>query len=147
MGTGELDAFVKIIDDNDLAGDDAVYRFTLEIFGDSGTELRTYFPASAVYTGDTSQPVDTCQQYLFWTSEPISDCAYDEAQNMISFPVPDEAEAGFFMYELGYIKNPSYSQILSGFIIHIVDSSTGNVLYASSEDVVQVQIYPNVLTD
>jgi hypothetical protein len=115
-----------------------VYRFTLELFGDQGTELQTYFPASAVYTGDSTQPVEICQQYLFWTSEPITDCAYDEALNMISFPVPDAAEAGFFMYEVGNIKNPSYSQILSGFIIHIVDSSSGEVLYASSEDLVQV---------
>jgi hypothetical protein len=51
------------------------------------------------------------------------------------------------MYEIGFIKNPSYSQILSGFSIHIVDTGTAEVLYASSEDVVQVQIYPNVLTD
>ena len=39
----------------------------------------------------------------------LDGCAYDESENMVSFPVPDDAEAGFFMYEIGNIKNPSYS--------------------------------------
>jgi hypothetical protein len=44
---------------------------------------------------------------------------------MISFDVPSTGVPGFFAYELGSIKNPTYSTTLTGFSIRIVDKATG----------------------
>ena len=51
-GVDKLDAFVKIIDNKDKAGEEGTYRFTVDLGADSNTEIQTYFPTSAVYAGD-----------------------------------------------------------------------------------------------
>ena len=65
---------------------------------------------------------------------------------MIEFSIPATAQAGFFMYELGELKNPSFSQTLRGFIIQILDSSE-TILYQSNEMMVFVRINPNEITE
>jgi hypothetical protein len=39
-----LEAYIRILDDKDRAGDLAVYRFTLEIY--EGLTVQTYLPSS-----------------------------------------------------------------------------------------------------
>jgi len=46
---------------------------------------------------------------------------------MIQFTVPDDGVGGFFIYELGHLKNPSFSQSLSGFLIKVLDSSGATI--------------------
>ena len=99
----------------DKAGDVGVYRFTLEL--NEGDIIRTYFPESVEYTGDPAASVDVCRQYLISSTEPISDCTFDPVSNMIEFTIPNGTPPGFFMYELGELKNPPFSQTLRGFII------------------------------
>ena len=139
-----LDAFIRIIDNMDRAGDVGIYRFTLEL--NEGDIIRTYFPDSVEYTGDATDNVAVCRQYLISSTEPISACTFDASSNMIEFPIPTTASAGFFMYELGELKNPAYSQTLRGFIIQILDSSD-NILYQSNEMMVFVRINPNEITE
>ena len=45
-----LDAFIRINDFKDRAGDTAIYRFTVSYMG--GSSVKTILPASVVYYGD-----------------------------------------------------------------------------------------------
>ena len=65
---------------------------------------------------------------------------------MISFDVPSTGVPGFFAYELGSIKNPTYSTTLTGFSIKIVDS-TSNIIYETpSLNMLSLFITPNLIT-
>ena len=87
----------------------------------SGDLIRTYFPQSVVYQGD----LEVCLEILlFGDPRPIADCTYDAATNMVEFMLPGHVvRGGFFYYEIGYWRNPAYSQELSGFDIQVLDSS------------------------
>jgi hypothetical protein len=54
-------------------------------------------------------------------------------------------DPGFFVFDLGPIRNPYYSQLLSGFLIEILDNSN-TVISASNPFAVFVNIQPNFLT-
>ena len=130
---------------NDKAGDTGIYRFT--IGPNLGDYIRVYFPDSVQYTGDPDSVIEICRQY-FPTSTPytedISDCTYDSANNMIEFALPDGAPA-YNKFEVGYLRNPPYSQErLDGFQIQILDSSE-TVLMQNTQ--VFVEILPNEITD
>jgi hypothetical protein len=56
-----LDAFVKIKDKQDKAGESGTYLFTVELKDDANTEIQTYFPSNAVYSGDHSKPPVVCE--------------------------------------------------------------------------------------
>ena len=153
-----LDAFVRIIDGMDKAGDVGIYRISgLRIEQlNQGEIIRTYFPASVEYTGGPAANVDVCRRYWKdwsweeqrWISstDPIADCTFDASSNMMEFPIPAAASAGFFMYELGELRNPSFSQTLGGFIVQILDGNE-NVLYRSNEMHLTVKINPNIVTE
>jgi hypothetical protein len=61
---------------------------------------------------------------------------------MVEFDMPTNVMPGFFMYEIGQLKNPSYSHQLSGFLIQILDDSD-TVTFQSDISRVSVAISPN----
>jgi len=64
-GQDHLDAFVRIIDNNDHAGEVGIYRFTLELM--EGITIQTFLPESVEYTPSESAPagqVEVCREYL-----------------------------------------------------------------------------------
>ena len=126
-----MDAGVQILTGMDEAGDTSVYHFTIKL-PNAGDTIRTYLPNSVLYTGYTSaDSVEVCQESSFLETIPIQNCVFDTELNMIEFIIPDHGHAGdFFEYELGYLRNPFFSQILDGFKLQILDSSdTNTVLY------------------
>lgn len=55
---------------------------------------------------------------------------------MIEFILPASIKTGtYFTYELGYMRNPSYSQELQGFALQVLDSQDASqaVLYENTE--------------
>ena len=121
----------------DRAGDtEAVYKISVQV-PTSGDLIRTYFPMSIVYQGD----LEVCQETrLFGDPIPITDCTYDAATNMVEFMLPGHVVRGyFFYYEIGYWRNPAYSQRVSGFDIQVLDSSSsGTILYQKTDAFVDV---------
>ena len=130
-----MSAFVKIPDGKDHAGEEAVYRFTIYYY--EGKSMRTKLPVDVAYTGIAAAQVDICRAYYFSYTEPLTNCYFDSSTNMVSFDMPDSTNEGYFTYELGNLKNPSYSQMLSGFLIQTMDAN-GTALYQSNEFMVQV---------
>ena len=108
---------------------------------DSGDLVRTYLPGSVSYTGGSSS-VDHCtDESMFMQTKPISGCSYDAANNMIEFVLPIDVGPGtFFTYELGFMRNPSYSQQLRGFALQVLDSQdpAKAVLFENTEIMLRV---------
>ena len=102
----------------------------------SGDLIRTYFPQSVVYQGD----LEVCQEtQLFGDARPITDCTYDAATNMVEFMLPGHVMRGqFFSYEIGYWRNPTYSQTLRGFDLQVLDSMSAAILYQKTDAFVDV---------
>ena len=140
---GALNAGIQFgTGDNYRAGDtSAVYRVTINVPA-SGDLIRTYFPQSVVYQG----ALDVCQETpIFGDARPISDCIYDAATNMVEFQLPGHISRGqYFNFEIGYWRNPTYSQSLSGFDIQVLDSvESATILYQKTDaflDVVTGQL-------
>jgi hypothetical protein len=105
----QIDAYVKIIDDNDLAGLLGIYRFT--VYVEEASFIQTYLPPELTLT-----TLDICRIYLITSTETIQTCIYDEETNMVQFEI-DPDFFGYFVYDLGYLQNPSYSAFLSDFLI------------------------------
>ena len=76
-----------------------------------GNLIRTVFPSSVAYSGDSSS-VSICREAdFFGNTMEIQNCVVDVDANMIEFIIPDRIGPGdFFTYELGHIRNPFYSQ-------------------------------------
>jgi hypothetical protein len=110
----QIDAYVKIIDDNDLAGLSGVYRFT--VYVEEAHYIQTFLPEEL-----TLSSLDICRLYLINETETIETCIYDEATNMVQFEI-DSDFIGYFVYDLGYLQNPNYSAFLSGFSIQTLTS-------------------------
>ena len=76
-----------------------------------GDLVRTYLPGSVSYTGSGATVEHCTDESMFMQTKPISGCRYDALNNMIEFKLPgDVGPETFFTYELGYMRNPSYSQ-------------------------------------
>ena len=66
LAQDQLDAYVKILDNNDLAGTTGVYRFT--VFVDSATVIRTFLPQQ---TQIANQQLGICRYYQVSATTPI----------------------------------------------------------------------------
>lgn len=88
---------------------------------ESGDLVRTYLPKSVSYIG-TSNIVEHCT--IASNSSPIAGCTYDSAKHMIEFLLPSPIGRNKYNnFELGYMRNPSYSeQKLKGFALQVLDS-------------------------
>lgn len=85
----------------------AIYRFTIS--SSSGTKIRTYLPDTVSYEGNPDIEVEICRQYLYSYNVDLLNCFYSHADNMVEFDMPTNVMPGFFMYEIGELKNPPYS--------------------------------------
>ena len=130
----------------DKAGDVSIFRFTIRV-PQTGDLVRTYFPNNVERNASADPAIlDICQESLFLETNPISNCLYDAATNMVEFPLPDHITSdSFFTYELGYMRNPPQSQQLSGFDIQVLDSvDPDTILYSNTE--VSVRVNPGEIT-
>ena len=107
----QLDAGVKIIEDNDLAGQRGIYRFTVQV-NEGSHSMKTFLPEDLKPENQDSPEI--CRLYLIDSTAEISSCVFDYDLNMLQFEV-DPSFNGYLVYDLGYLINPSYSAILLGF--------------------------------
>ena len=136
----------------DKAGDESVFRFTIKV-PSSGDTIRTYFPPSVLYNGADPNTVDICREKsIFMESFPIDNCVFSTDDNMFEFPIPDRTGPGqYFIYELGYMVNPAYSQQLAGFTVQVIDRAsvdadpTTTALYQNTN--ISLRVSAGVLTD
>jgi hypothetical protein len=64
---------------------------------------------------------------------------------MIEFTIPQGTEPGFTVFDLGNLRNPSFAQLLTGFVIKIQDA-TLETIAQSNEQLVFVNIRAGFLT-
>lgn len=145
LAQASLDAGVQFGTANEKAGDSSVFRFTIKVPA-MGDLVRTYFPSTVPYISDPAN-VEVCQESFFLGTTPIQNCAYNEAENMIEFPLPGQVGPGaYFTYELGNMRNPAYSQQLTGFRLQVVDSADPSTVLFENTDI-SIRVQPGLIYD
>lgn len=118
----------------------AIYRFSLYVFTvdenpsfPAGTKFKSYLPSTITLNTAAGTPtaVSICRRYFVDTdtSTAFSNCVYNPADGYIAITLSSlSTYTETFDYEIGFIKNPSASQLVTSFRV-VIEDSTGTVLY------------------
>ena len=87
---------MKIIDDNEQAGERGIYRFTVQV-QQGATLIQTFLPAEL-----TVSSLDICRLYLIQATLDIDTCKYFAETNEIQFQIDPDFD-GYIVYDLGLL--------------------------------------------